>query len=61
MQPLEINNGLCVVCNDKRYIAYSSTCKKCYDTADYQTRMKLSRDASKKANDDLKKERNGND
>ena len=58
MQPLKINNGLCVVCNSKRYMPYSSTCQKCYDTTDYQTRMKLFRDATKKANEDLKKERN---
>ena len=55
MQPLEINNGLCVVCDDKRYMPYSSTCAKCHETTDYQTRMKLFRDATKKANDYLKK------
>ena len=57
MQVLEINGGLCVVCNDKKYMPYSSTCAKCYETTDYQTRMKLFRDATKKANDDLKKEK----
>ena len=30
MQPLRINNGLCVVCNDKRQRPYASTCKRCY-------------------------------
>tara|TARA_R100001463_G_scaffold13_2_gene36 strand:+ start:1122 stop:1295 length:174 start_codon:yes stop_codon:yes gene_type:complete len=53
MMPLTINNGLCVVCNNKKYRPYSSTCADCYKTADYKTIKTLSEKASKKANEEL--------
>ena len=61
MATLEINNGLCVVCNDKRYRPYASTCKKCYDTTKNPVITALTDIASKKANDDLKKKEKMNE
>ena len=57
MQPITINNGLCVVCNNKRYRPYSSTCTDCYRTTNYKTVEILSEKESEKANDKLFKER----
>ena len=56
MMSLTINNGLCVVCNNKKYRPYSSTCTDCYKTADYKTIKMLSEKASKKANEELRDE-----
>ena len=56
MQVLKINNGLCVVCNDKKYRAYASTCQKCYETTKGSVITVLSDIASKQVNKELLKE-----
>jgi hypothetical protein len=58
MQSLEINNGLCVVCDDKKYMPYASTCQKCYENTKYPVIRELTGIASAKANKKLLKERN---
>tara|TARA_B100001094_G_scaffold52795_1_gene48262 strand:+ start:1949 stop:2125 length:177 start_codon:yes stop_codon:yes gene_type:complete len=56
MQALEINNSLCVVCNDKKYMAYASTCQKCYETTEHSVITVLTDIASAEANEELLKE-----